>query len=304
MGVARNGLLGVCAVGVLLIPAAANAAGANANADTYISSTSSGSNFGTATAANIGGGNTTLLQFDLGTLPAGLAAANINKATMTFFVNTVAVAGGVDISQVTSAWSESGVTFTTRPTYLAPFLINVPTAVNRQYITVDVTQLVKDWVTGVSPNYGVQVSAAAGAPSTAVVLDSKENATTSHPAFLDVVIESVGPQGPTGPTGPAGAAGVTGPTGPAGPAGVAGPTGATGPAGVAGVTGPTGPAGPAGVAGPTGATGPVGAAGLTGPTGPAGPYTAAKIAPVVDTSFSCHPITCRSKLRAGLERHS
>jgi hypothetical protein len=59
-----------------------------------------------------------------------------------------------------------------------------------------------------------------------VVLDSKESTTTSHPATIDVLVVSVGPQGPAGPTGATGAAGT------------AGAPGATG------ATGPTGPAGP------------------------------------------------------------
>jgi len=255
---------------LLLTPGILQAAGANAVGDTYVSSTSSGSNFGTGTAVNIGAGNVGLLQFDLNALPSGLSAASVSKATMTFYVNSVLTGGGVDISQVSSAWTESGVTFTTRPTYLAPFAINVPVTVSRSYVTVDVTQLVRDWVTGAAGNFGVQLSAAAGNPSTAIVLDSKENQTTSHPAFLDVVIVGNGPAGPTGPTGPAGPAGVAGPTGPTGPAGAAGATGPTGPAGPAGVAGPTGPTGPAGAAGATGPTGPAGPAGATGPTGPAG----------------------------------
>jgi Collagen triple helix repeat (20 copies) len=262
--------IGVWAAGLLLAPAGAWAAGANATADTYISSTSPASNFGTATAINIGGGNTGLIQFDLSGLPAGLAAANIGKATMTFYVNTVAIGGAVDIAQVTSAWTEAGVNNSNRPTFLSPFLLGVPTGVSRQYVTVDVTQLVKDWVTGVAQNFGVQISAAAAAPTTAIVLDSKENQTTSHPAFLDVVIQSGGAVGPTGPQGVPGPTGPTGPTGPAG-AGAAGPTGPTGPIGTAGAAGPTGPIGPQGVAGPTGPTGPIGTAGAAGPTGPLGP---------------------------------
>src|SRR5215813_6898929 len=242
----RNPTLGVCLLG-LIAPIGLLAAGANANADSYISSSSTGSNFGNAAAVNIGAGNTGLIQFDLSQLPPRLTAAQINKATMTFFVNTVLFSGGVDISVVTGAWTESGVTFNNRPTFLSPFAINVPVTANRQYITVDVTQQVQDWVSGATANNGFQISAAAGAPSTVVSLDSKENTTTSHPAFLDVVIASSGPTGPTGPIGP------TGPAGATGPAGVAGPTGATGPAGPAGSTGPAGATGPAGVAGPTGA---------------------------------------------------
>ena len=263
--------IGVGLAALWMYPVGAWAQGANASADTYISSVSPGSNYGTGTAINIGGGNTGLIQFDLSQLPAGLTADNINKATMTFYVNTVATAGGVDISQVTSGWTEGGVNNGNRPTYLSPFLSNVTTGTNRQFVTVDVTQLVKDWVTGVAANFGVQISAAVAAPGTAIVLDSKENQTTSHPAFLDVVIQSVGPQGPTGPQGAAGATGPTGPTGPQGTAGVAGPTGPTGPQGNTGAAGPTGPQGNIGAAGPTGPQGNAGAAGPTGPQGSAGP---------------------------------
>ena len=153
MVITKRSAIGVCVAALLLTPVGAWAAGANTSADTYISSTVPGSNFGTATAINIGGGNTALIQFDLSGLPAGLAAANINKATMTFYVNTVAIGGAVDIAQVTSAWTETGVNNGNRPTYLSPFLLGVPTTTSRQYVTVDVTQLVKDWVTGVATNY-------------------------------------------------------------------------------------------------------------------------------------------------------
>ena len=271
MTLAKRLLSGVCLTALWAIPSTVFAAGASIAADTYVSTAQPGVNFGTATSVLIGGPNTGLVQFDLSSLPPGLNAADINKATMTFYVNSVAVPGGVDISQVMSAWAENTVTNNTRPSVLAPFLLSVPTAAGRAYVTVDVTQIVKDWVSGVAPNFGVQISAAVTAPATALVLDSKENQTTSHPAFLDVVLQTSGPAGPTGPAGPAG---LTGPTGPAGPAGVAGPTGP------AGLTGPAGPTGPMGFAGSTGAAGPTGPTGPAGPTGPGGP------AQIFSASFS------------------
>lgn len=241
------------------------AAGANTSADVHISSTSPNSNYGTATGINVGGGNTALIQFDLSQLPSGLTAAQIAKATMTFYVNSAPVPGAVDLSQVTSAWTESGVTFNTRPTYLAPFASGVATAASRQYVTVDVTTLVQNWVTGGASNYGVQISAAASAPTTALVLDSKENQTTSHPAFLDVVVQSYGPAGPSGPAGATGATGATGLTG------ATGATGPMGPSGAAGATGPSGPKGATGATGASGSNGATGATGATGPSGAAGP---------------------------------
>ena len=44
MGVRQKWTLGVCLAGMVLAPTLASAAGANANADTYVSSTSPGSN--------------------------------------------------------------------------------------------------------------------------------------------------------------------------------------------------------------------------------------------------------------------
>src|SRR4051794_25761339 len=104
----------VCASALLLTPAGLFAAGANTSADTYISSTVTSSNFGTATAVNVGGGNSALIQFDLSGLPAGLTASQINKATMSFYVNSTPVPGSVDIAQVTGAWTETGVNFLNR----------------------------------------------------------------------------------------------------------------------------------------------------------------------------------------------
>jgi hypothetical protein len=65
--------------------AAVLASGANADADTYLTTSAASRNFGSAARVNIGGGNTGLIQFDLGGLPAGLRAVNINTATMTLF---------------------------------------------------------------------------------------------------------------------------------------------------------------------------------------------------------------------------
>jgi len=249
-----------CAISLstlLLVPMGSWAAGANSIADASVNSGLPLANFGATAAIKIGAGNTGLIQFDLSSLPT-LTASQINKATMSFYVNTVSVSGSVDVSQVTSAWTETGVTYNTRPTFLAAFATGVPIATAKQWVTVDVTQLVQNWVTGVSSNFGIQISAAAGAPSTSLALDSKENVNTSHLAFLDVVVQSVGATGPTGAagaTGTNGAAGATGPTGPTGLAGSNGAAGATGPTGATGATGATGTAGTNGAAGATGSGG-------------------------------------------------
>src|SRR5579885_474484 len=205
----------------LFLAAAGGAQVAPLVADTYLNSTNPTVNCGTVANLNVGNGSRALLQFDLSSLPPGTTAAQVSRATLVLYVNRLGVTGAVTQAAV--------------------------------YVTADLTTLVQSWITNSGTNNGISVAASAGAPSTVVFFDSKENTSTSHPAVLQVTLANSGPQGPTGPTGPTGA---TGPTG----------------QGLTGATGPTGPTGPAGV-GLTGATGPTGPTGPTGATGTAGPAT-------------------------------
>ena len=249
-------------------------------ADTYISSGSPAANFGTAVNLSIAPGNSGLVLFDLSPFPFG---TTVPVAYLRIFANTVTTPGTLTFSQVTSAWSEGTVTFGTAPTTTSPFT-SIPVSTGKSFLLVDVTALVNGWLANPATNFGIQIS---GSGSTTVLIDSKENLTTSHPAGVEVT--AVAPSGASGPTGPTGPTGATGPAGPTGPAGAKGPTGATGAvgptgptgptgaqgavglAGAAGATGPTGPVGPTGAAGATGAQGLVGALGATGPRGPTGP---------------------------------
>src|SRR5258708_34644141 len=53
-----------------------------------------GTNFGTATSVTVGSSTSVgLVQFDLSTLPAGLLANQVQKATLTLFLNRVGAAG-------------------------------------------------------------------------------------------------------------------------------------------------------------------------------------------------------------------
>ena len=178
----------VLAAVLLGLPVAVSAATGNVVGDTYISPINPTINFGNGTTLNIGGGASALVQVDLSSLPAGLLATNIRRATLTVFVNKVFIAGGLDFSQVTSPWSEGTVTFNTQPTIRA-FINNVPVNTSATFLTVDITDLVQQWVTGVSPNFGVEITAAVAAPGTVVNLDSKESTSTSHSAFADITIQ-------------------------------------------------------------------------------------------------------------------
>ncbi|HTB12452.1 MAG TPA: DNRLRE domain-containing protein [Bryobacteraceae bacterium] len=274
---------------LLLLPAAAllmQAQVYNTAGDTYISATNPTNNFGNIGTMTVGPlgpgvGNAALVQIDISRLIAlGVGPSQIQQATFTIYVHTVGVAGGLDLATLTTPWSESTVTFNTAPTPSGAVVSNVPVSGSNGYVTFDITSVLQGWVGAPSTNNGLQITAALAQPGTQVILDTKESTTTSHPAFVDVVLAATGTSGGTGPTGPTGATGAAGPpgatgaTGTAGPAGATGVTGATGvagPAGATGATGATGVAGPAGATGATGAVGPAGATGVTGATGVAGP---------------------------------
>ncbi len=220
----------------LLVPAL-SAADPALVGDSYTSPASPTQNFGLLPNVVIGGGNVGLVQFDLSSRPPG---STVSAAYLGIFVNKVTAGGTLNFSQVTSAWSETGVTFNASPSTAGAFATPGASTPNT-FLLVDVTALVNGWLASPASNFGVAIS---GAGPTSIQIDSKENTLTSHPAALDIAI--VGPAGAAGTTG---AQGPTGPTGPQGPSGTPGAKGAIGPTGPAGVTGPTGAIGAAGVAG-------------------------------------------------------
>src|SRR3984885_12631361 len=231
---------------LLLLPAAALLTQAQVYStvgDTYISQTNPTNNFGnigTMTVGPLGSpglGNAALVQVDISRLVAlGVTASQIQQATFTIYVHTVGVSGGLDLATLTSPWSESTVTFSTAPTPSGAVVSNVPVSASNDYVTFDITSVLQGWVTTPSSNNGLQITAALAQPGTQIILDTKESTTTSHPAFVDVVLAATGTVGPTGPTGATGVNGSIGPTGATGATG-AGTIGATGSTGATGANG-------------------------------------------------------------------
>jgi Collagen triple helix repeat (20 copies) len=270
-------LLGTAAL--LLCPSPALAVQAILTDDAYTSPVSPNTNFGADQNVRVGVNPTSFLRFDFSTLPS-VTGADVQKATLTIFVNHVATAGSFDVKLATSAWDEASITANTVPSLTATSVPSVPVALTdtNAFLTIDVTDLVKGWLDTPASNFGVAL-VFAGARFR---FDSKENTASSHSAHLDVVLAgSGGAEGPTGPTGATGATGATGPgvgaTGATGPTGPIGATGAPGIPGSIGLIGPTGATGAPGIPGsigligPTGATGVTGAPGADGATGATGP---------------------------------
>ena len=182
-----------------------------------------------------------LLQFDLGTLPAGTTAAQVSRAVLRVYCNRVDPGGWVSVQGVGGAWGEYSVTYGSLPA-LGSAVQVVQVGQAGTFVAVDVTGLVQGWITAPATNSGLALTAA----TAAVQFDSKENDLTGHAAELDVSLVSQGPAGAIGLTGATGAVGPVGATGPQGPIGFTGATGAAGPQGPQGVAGPIGLTGPAG----------------------------------------------------------
>ena len=211
------------------------------SADTFVSNSTPKLNYGPSISLLVGPGTTSYVQFNLSGIPAG---TTISKASLRLYVDAVSGSGTLDVFQVTSSWTESKVTYNTRPTQQSVSAIvgsSVPitSASWNQFLLIDITPLAQGWVNGTIPNNGVALALTSG--SGIFSFDSKESFLTGNGPELEIALASgTGPQGPAGAQGPQGAVG---------PAGAQGPQGLQGAMGLMGATGPQGPVGPAGTNG-------------------------------------------------------
>lgn len=253
--------------------------------DTYVDNGTSGgkptpnnSNNGAGIDLRVFKGNgrigRTFLKFTLATLPPGTTATDVTHARLRLWVNSNSTAvGSITLSPVTSSWDEYTLkdSSTGTLTYGAPKLLDLPVSSVSNFISIDVTQWVKGWLSGTLVNEGIEVEASATTGLLNLSFDSKESNQTSHEPRLEISLSKIGPIGPMGPIGPQGPPGAAGPAGATGPAGAKGDSGTIGPMGPPGLPGPAGIPGSAGVPGPTGPAGPAGEPGAPGPVGSPGP---------------------------------
>jgi trimeric autotransporter adhesin len=167
--------------------------------DAYTLTSSPTKNFGTATTLEVeNSGAATFLRFNLSGIPSSVTGSMVAKGTLKIFVGTVTTSGSFNVDLVTSSWAEGTITADNAPSLGSAIASAIPvaTANKNDYILVDVTAAVADWLNGTA-NDGLAL-----VPDGAVsfTLNSKETTTTSHPAELDIVL--TGPQGPAGPAGP------------------------------------------------------------------------------------------------------
>jgi len=220
----------VLMISLVVFPGRASAQSGTVTDDAFLSSNATtqllnlngqgGSLIVAGSSATVGplhvGATKAYIQFQLqSSLPPTTAAANVAKATLKLFLSGANPSGAIDVYPVTSAWTES--TLATSPPTVSSTAFATGIAVGKtdQFLVVDVTQLVQQWLEG-SANGGLDndgIALVADTSTSYVVFDSKESIVTSHEPRLEIVLVDSGPQGPQG---------VPGPPGPAGPGSVLG----------------------------------------------------------------------------------
>ena len=173
----------IAAAALALLGLPAHAANAPVQADTYVTTASPANNFGNTANLNVAPGSLGLVRFDLSTLPAGTTAAKVVKATLLLYVNRIGIPGSVEVQTVFSAWAEATVTANTVPvTSGMGSGPTVPVTTAGQFISVDVTTQVKQWINS-GGNNGFAVTPALSDPSTTVFFDSKPGIHTGGCGF-------------------------------------------------------------------------------------------------------------------------
>ncbi|MGH2548273.1 MAG: DNRLRE domain-containing protein, partial [Thermomicrobiales bacterium] len=203
-----------------MIGASGNAFGSDTrlSGDAWVNAGSPGQNNGTGANLFVKGASTSrssLISFDLSTLPGSITSGTVARATLKLYVASVSAAGSFDVRRVTSSWAEGAVTYATMPslgaTDVAGVAVSSGSAMN--FMLVDVTAAVRAWIDSPATNYGLALVASSGSGIN-ITLNSKENSGAAHESTLDVELTGpVGPQGVPGSTGPAGPAGLQGPMG-------------------------------------------------------------------------------------------
>ena len=169
------------------------------NADSYTNTVDPATNFGAKTLLDVeSASQTAYIRFDLSSIPTDYGSANITKATLKLYVNSVAAAGSFNVDYVTGTWAENTITADLAPALGTTIAASVPltTADKNQYILIDITTAVQAWLSGTT-NDGI---ALVGNSPLNATFDSKESTSTSHAAELDIVFAGGGSGGISGIT--------------------------------------------------------------------------------------------------------
>jgi hypothetical protein len=172
--------------------------------DTYVDNGPTGddpppnaSNYGAGTDLHVFKGNgrlgRTFLKFSLETLPPDTAASHVTHARLRLWVNSRSTAAGsITLTPVTTHWDEYTLKHNTTGdlTFGRPQLSELQVESMNNFISIDVTTLVKAWLNGTLVNEGIEIAPSANTKFLDLAFDSKESDRTSHEARLEISLDN------------------------------------------------------------------------------------------------------------------
>lgn len=177
------GLLGACLLSLSNFSSAVSLpAAADTSTTPKLTLTVAG---GKATVLTVNASQAALVAFNLSQLPANYGPENIASARLRLYVGRVINPGDLKVHLVTQPWAENvaGPAPTVDPNPVAS--IAPAQLATKQFVIVDVTDTVRDWLKGAN-NYGFGILAGGATPGARVLFGSKEGPAVGFPAELEV----------------------------------------------------------------------------------------------------------------------
>jgi hypothetical protein len=162
-----------------------------ASRDTHVSTAAPSTAFGASETLQVSAQSTTFLWHDVGAvLPANTRPGDVVKAALHLWISKQSLnpRGSFRVVPVQTSWLGAGMTYHSgRPVYpLTSAVAHTLGGGANHYFVVDVTDIVKTWVTAPTTNHGFAILAADN--SINVLFGSKENQGTAHPPLLDITL--------------------------------------------------------------------------------------------------------------------
>lgn len=113
---------------------------------------------GKAAQLNVGPNQTAFIRFQASSY-LGMRASDVERAWLMVFVPTVSKQGSLSVHEVLDDWSEAlgGNTAAPQISTVAAATISSESVVAKQFLMVDVTALVKSWLSTPAPDFGVAI---------------------------------------------------------------------------------------------------------------------------------------------------
>jgi alpha-tubulin suppressor-like RCC1 family protein/fibronectin type 3 domain-containing protein len=160
------------------------------SADSWVNQAASTTNYGTATIVyaqnRASNARRTLVKFDLSQIPAG---SSINSATLEIYAASApAVSQTLNVHRVTGSWTETGVTWSTMPTFNSTADASITGGTTSGWKVWNVLPVLRSWVDGTYENDGFIIKCATetGTTTYSYSFASKEYATAGYRPVLRV----------------------------------------------------------------------------------------------------------------------